>query len=354
MTTLDVENFGTMPDGRIVKIYTLTNANGLKARVTEYGAILVSIETPDRAGTMADLTHGYDLLEEWLVNPCYLGASVGRYGNRIKNGSFTLEGSTYQLAVNNSPNGHPCALHGGLVGFDKVLWAGSVTAENSVELSYTSPAGEEGYPGTLTVKITYRLTEDNELIWLAEASTDATTVLNLIHHSYWNLSGDPTAAITDHLLSIDSDAYLPKDAGLIPTGEITPLQGTPMDFRTPTQIGSKIDENYESLQQDGGYDHAWVLKNGGDVALAARVEDPKTGRIMELFTNQPAMHLYTGNGFDGSVVGKKGVAYQPRTAFCLETEAFPDAPNQPAFPSAVLKVGETYRHMMIHRFSVAD
>lgn len=354
MTTLVEECYGTLPDGQPVKIFTLTNAHGLKARVTEYGAILVSIETPDREGVFADLTHGFDRLEDWRVNPFYLGASVGRFGNRIKDGAFHLDGVRYQLALNNEPGGRPCALHGGLKGFDQVLWKGVATRDNSVELSYRSPAGEEGYPGTLTAKITYSLTDDDELIWEAEATTDAATVVNLIHHSYWNLSGDPTLPITDHVLSMPAAAFLPTDAGLIPTGDITAVSGTPMDFRTPTVIGQRIDADFEPLKLGGGYDHAWVLENGGSVALAARLEDPKTGRMMEVFTNQPAIQLYTGNGFDGSVTGKKGVHYQARTALCLETEGFPDAPNQAAFPSTTLRPGETYRHMMIHRFSVSE
>ncbi len=346
------EIYGYMPDGQTVKIFTLTNANGLKARVTEYGAILVSIETPDRNGTLADLSHGYEDLAGWIGDQSYLGASVGRFGNRIKDGKFHLDGSDYMLATNNQPGGRPCALHGGLKGFNQMLWSGVINSDQGVEFSYTSPAGEEGYPGTLKVKITYTLTDDDELIWTAEAQTDAATVINLLHHSYWNLSGDPSQPITDHLLTIPADNYLPTDSGLIPTGKLASVADTPMDFRTPTVIGLRIDDDFEALKLGGGYDHAWVLGNNGALVLAARLEDTKSGRVMEVFTNQPAIQLYTGNGFDGNMVGKNGTRYQYRTALCLETEGFPDAPNQPAFPSTVLRPGETYRHTMIHRFSV--
>jgi aldose 1-epimerase len=348
------EIYGNLPDGRAVKIFTLTNANGLRARVMEYGAILVSLETPDRQGVLADLTHGHDALVNWLVNPYYLGASVGRFGNRIKDGTFSLEGVDYTLATTNHPGGRACALHGGLQGFDQKLWSGKITAKGTVEFSYCSADGEEGYPGNLTAKITYSLNDSDELIWTAEAHTDAPTVINLIHHSYWNLTGDPTQPITDHILTLPAEAYLPTDAGLIPTGEIATVADTPMDFRTPTVIGLRIDEEFEALKLGGGYDHAWVLGNEGAVTLAARLEDPKSGRVMEVFTDQPAVQLYTGNGFDGSMAGKNWVRYQARTALCLETEGFPDAPNQPSFPSSVLRPGEIYQHTMIHRFSVSE
>lgn len=350
-TEIKEENYGVMPDGRKVRIFTLTNKNGLKAKVTEYGAILVSMETPDKSGKFADLTHGYDSLEGWLTNSYYLGATVGRFGNRIKDGKFTLDGKEYSLATNNDPGGIPCHLHGGLKGFDKVLWSGKVTGENGVEFSYTAKDGEEGYPGNLAVKVTYTLNDDNELKWQATATTDAPTVLNIVHHSYWNLSGDPTRTINDHVLTLNADAYLPTNAGLIPTGKVAPVAGTPMDFTKPTVIGERIDADFEALKLGGGYDHAWVLKKGEGVRLAARLRDPKSGRVMEVSTDQPAVQFYGGNFLDGKAVGKGGVAYARRTALCLETEGFPDAPNQPSFPSAVLRPGETYKHTMIHKFS---
>ena len=349
--TLEEDVYGKLPDGREAKNYTLTNKNGLKARVTEYGAILVSMEVPDKDGKLADVTHGYDTLEGWLTNTSYFGSTVGRFGNRIADGKFTLDGKEYTLATNNEPGGIPCHLHGGLKGFDKVLWSGKPSGDNAVEFTYTSKDGEEGYPGNLSVKVTYTLTADNELKWQAEATTDAPTVLNLVHHSYWNLSGDPTTSINDHVLMLNADSYLPTNAGLIPTGEIAPVAGTPMDFTEPTAIGKRVDADFEALKFGGGYDHAWVLKKGDGVRLAARVKDPETGRVMEISTDQPAIQFYGGNFLDGKAVGKDGTAYQHRTALCLETEGFPDAPNKPSFPSAVLRPGETYKHVMVHKFS---
>ena len=351
------EVFGTMPDGREVKIFTLTNKNGLKARVTEYGAILVSMETPDKSGTSADITHGYDTLEGWLTNTSYFGSSVGRFGNRIKSGKFTLEGREYQLATNNEPGGIPCHLHGGIKGFDKVLWtgkagSGKAGSGNSVEFTYLSKDGEEGYPGNLSTKVTYTLTENNELKWEASATTDAPTILNLVHHSYWNLSGDPNKTINGHELTLHAPSYLPTDAGLIPTGEIAPVAGTPMDFTNPVTIGARVDQDFEALKLGGGYDHCWVLEKGTGVRPAARLKDPQSGRVMEISTNQPAVQFYGGNFLDGKVAGKGGVKYAHRTALCLETEGFPDAPNKPEFPSCVLRPGETYTHTMIHRFLV--
>lgn len=346
------EVFGKMPDGREVKIFTLTNKNGLKARVTEYGAILVSMETPDKAGKLADITHGYDTLEGWLTNTSYFGATVGRFGNRIKDGKFTLDGKDYTLAKNNEPGGVPCALHGGLKGFDKVLWSGKPTANNGVEFTYLSKDGEEGYPGNLTVKVTYTLTEANELKWEATATTDAPTVLNIVHHSYWNLSGDPTKSINDEVLMLNAPNYLPTDIGLIPTGTIAPVADTPMDFTKPTVIGERVGADFEALKFGGGYDHCWVLEKGDGVRLAARLSDPKSGRVMEISTDQPAIQFYGGNFLDGKVTGKKGVIYAHRSALCLETEGFPDSPNQPDFPSPVLRPGKTYHHVMIHKFSV--
>jgi aldose 1-epimerase len=317
--TVREEVFGKMPDGREAKIFTLTNQSGLKARVTEYGAILVSMETPDKSGKLADITHGYDDLAGWLTNTSYFGATVGRFGNRIKDGRFTLDGKEYAIAKNNEPGGIPCHLHGGIVGFDKVLWSGKPTDSNRVEFTYLSKDGEEGYPGNLTVKVTYTLTAENELKWEASATTDAPTILNVVHHSYWNLSGDPQTSINDHLLQLNAPGYLPTDAGLIPTGEIAPVAGTPMDFTKPMVIGERVEADFEALKFGGGYDHAWVLEKTTGVRLAAKL--------------------------------KGGVKYAQRSALCLETEGFPDSPNKPSFPSPVLRPGETYKHVMIHKFS---
>ncbi len=349
-TEVKEETYGRMPDGREVKIYTLTNGD-VKARVTEYGAILVSLETPDKNGKTADLTHGYDTLAGWLTNTSFFGATVGRFGNRIKDGKFSLDGKDYTLATNNKPGGLPCALHGGLKGFDKVVWDGKITEDKGVEFTYVSKDGEEGYPGELTVHVTYSLTDENELKWDVKATTDAPTVVNIIQHTYWNLSGDPTTKIDDHILTLNADGYLPTDAGLIPTGKIDPVEGTPMDFTKPTPIGERLGADFEALKLGGGYDHAWVLEKGeGKTHLAARLMDPKSGRTMEVSTDKPAVQFYGGNFLNS--VGKNGAAYGNRSALALETEGFPDAPNQPDFPSTVLRPGETYEHNMTFKFSV--
>jgi aldose 1-epimerase len=344
------QGFGKMPDGREVAIFTLANKNGLKARVTEYGAILVSMEVPDRNGKTADITHGYDTLDGWLTNTSYFGSSVGRFGNRIKDGKFTLDGKTYTLATNNKPGGIPCHLHGGIKGFDKVLWSSRITSNNGVEFHYLSKDGEEGYPGNLTVKVTYTLTESNELKWEASATTDAPTILNVVHHSYWNLSGDPVNTINDHELMLAAPNFLPTDIGLIPTGEIAPVADTPMDFTKPRIIGERLDADTEALKFGGGYDHCWVLEKGSGMRLAARLKHPTSGRVMEISTDQPAIQFYGGNFLDGTVAGKGGVKYAKRTALCLESEGFPNSPNQASFPSPVLRPGQTYQHRMIHKF----
>ena len=348
--------YGKMPDGREVKLWTLTNVAGMEAKVTEYGAILVSLKAPDRDGKFADITHGYDSLEGWLTNSAYFGATVGRFGNRIANGKFTLDGKEYSLVTNNDPGGIPCSLHGGKEGFCKKLWKGEgFTGEtgSGVKLTYTSPDGEEGYPGELSVEVTYTLTEKNELVWEAKATTKAPTVLNIVHHTYWNLSGDPSTSINDHEMTLYADRYLATNAGMTPTGELAPVAGTPLDFLEPTVIGKRIDADHEAIKLAGGYDHAWVL-NGtpeGSLVRAARVRDPKTGRTLTLTTNQPAVQFYGGNFLDGTTTGKAGVKYQHRTALCLETENYPDAPNNPKAPSPVLRPGETYYHKMVHTFT---
>ncbi len=347
---------GRLPTGESVKIFTLTNANGMVAKVTEYGAILDSLTVPDKDGNLADVTHGYDTLEGWLSNTSYFGATVGRFGNRIANGKFTLDGKGYSLVTNNDPGGIPCHLHGGTKGFDKVLWKGETfegDGERGVKLTYLSKDGEEGYPGNLSVEVTYTLTDANELAWEANSTTDAPTVLNIVHHSYWNLSGDPDTSINDHELTLYADHYLATNPGLIPTGEKAAVADTPMDFTSPHLIGERVEADFEALKLGGGYDHAWVL-NGtkeGDLVKASKLRDPETGRVMEISTNQPAIQFYGGNFLDGTATGKGGVTYQLRTALCLETENHPDAPNNPDAPSAVLRPGETYHHRMVHRFS---
>lgn len=350
-TPVTQQIYGTLPDGREVRLFTLTNRNGVTAKVMEYGAILVSLEAPDKNGKIADVTHGFDSLNEWVAkNDPYFGTTVGRYGNRIAHGKFTLDGKTYQLATNNDPGGIPCALHGGKVGFHKKLWQGTQVDDETVEFTYTSPDGEEGYPGNLRVSITYSLNDRNELRWEAAASTDAPTVLNLVHHSYWNLSGD-SKSILDHQLTLNAPHYLPTDKGLIPTGEIAPVKGTPMDFTKARVIGKSIDDNFEALKFGGGYDHCWVLPEGSGIQHAARLFDPSSGRMMDIHTDQPGIQFYAGNFMDGGIAGKGGIRYTKRSALCLETQNFPDAPNQPDFPSPVLRPGEIYKHVMIHRFS---
>jgi len=351
-TGVKKEVYGEMPDGSKVHLYTLTNAHGLQARVMEYGAILVSMQSPDTSGTLADLTLGFDTLDEWVNrNPHYFGSTVGRYGNRIAHGKFSLDGVAYQLATNNSPGGVPCSLHGGEVGFDKVLWSSRVLDERTVEFSYTSIDGEEGYPGTLEAKVTYSLNDANELIWQATATTDAPTVVNIIHHSYWNLSGNPTQSILDHKLTIDAPHYLPTGEDLIPTGEFASVDGTPMDFTTAHRIGERVHSDYEALQFGNGYDHCFVLAKDDGIRFGARLDDPQSGRRMEILTDQPGIQIYTANYLDPSLPGKGGIGYPRRSAICLETQNFPDAPNNPDFPSCVLRPNETYKHTLIHRFS---
>jgi len=337
--------YGKMPDGKQVDIYTLTNAKGMKVKLTNYGGITVSVEVPDRGGKLADVTLGYDTLDGWLTNTSYFGATVGRYANRIAKGKFTLEGKTHTLATNNGEN----ALHGGLKGFDKVLWdAKPVRTDSSVgvEFTYLSKDGEEGYPGNLKVKAIYCLTDDNEFKVEFSATTDKPTVVNLAHHTYWNLAGAAAGDILGHELMLAADKYTPVDAGLIPTGELKDVKGTPMDFTKATAIGARI------AQVEGGYDHNFVLRNqGGKVALAAKVVEPKSGRVMEISTDQPGVQFYSGNFLDGTVKGKGGIAYKKHYGFCLETQHYPDSPNKKDFPSVVLRPGETYKHVMIHKFS---
>ncbi len=346
-----VQEFGKTPEGEAVQIYTLTNAQGMEARITNYGGILVSLKTPDRNGALADVVLGHDTLDGYFENSPYFGALIGRYGNRIAKGQFTLEGKTYTLAKNNGPN----SLHGGLKGFDKALW----TAEplNSADgpalsLSYVSADGEEGYPGTLHAKVVYTLTNDNVLRLDYEATTDKTTIVNLTNHSYFNLKDAGATPALDHVLTINADNYTPVDATLIPTGEIAPVEGTPFDFRKPTAIGARIDDDNEQLKLGGGYDHNFVL-NGGpqDLALAATVSEPTTGRHMEVWTTQPGVQFYSANFLDGTISGKGGVAYQKHAALCLETQHFPDSPNQHQFPSTVLQPGQTYKTTTEYRFS---
>lgn len=343
---LKKERFGRLPDGTSVDMFILTNSNGLEARTMTYGAALVSLKIPDRRGIRDDVCLGFDDLEGYLGSHPYFGVTIGRYANRIAKARFVLDGLEYKLAANNNGN----SLHGGLKGFDKAVW----TAETvpipdgvGVRLRYLSRDGEEGYPGNLAVSVEYVLTAANELRIAYEAETDRRTPVNLTSHAYWNLRGEGRGDILGHVLRIEADAYTVVDSptNLIPTGEIASVAGTPLDFRTPRRIGERIG------LVEGGYDHNYVLRSGGGtLALAARVEEPESGRAMEILTDQPAIQLYTGNFLDGTVVGKGGKPYPRHSGLCLETQHFPDSPNHPNFPSTVLDPGRTFRSVTVHRF----
>lgn len=344
--------YGTTPEGEETTLYTLTNANGMVARITDFGGIIVSLTAPDREGNLEDIVLGFDDFSGYLGEHPYFGAIVGRYGNRIALGKFTLDGQEYTLAVNNGPN----ALHGGLVGFDKKLWDAEPFEEPQavgLKLDLVSPAGEEGYPGTLTVTVTYTLTNLNELKIHYLATTDAPTVINLTNHSYFNLDGAGDGDILDHEIMINAAHFTPVDETLIPTGEIRPVEGTPFDFRTAKPIGQDIAAEDQQIEFGGGYDHNFVLDKPQPSALskAAEVYEPDSGRVMEVFTTEPGVQFYVGNFLDGTLVGKGGIAYEKRYGFCLETQHFPDSPNQPDFPSVVLRPGERYTSTTIYTFS---
>jgi aldose 1-epimerase len=348
--------WGETPDGRAAHLYRLANSCATTMSVTDYGCIIVSLEVPDRSGKTADVVLGYDRLADYLESTPYFGAVVGRYGNRIAGGRFTLDGQDYKLATNNEPGGVPCHLHGGVIGFDKVLWdsegvvkAGAV----GVRFHRVSRAGEEGYPGNLDVTVHYWLTEDNELRIEYEAATDKATPVNLTHHSYFNLAGHDGGTILDHNLMIAAARITAVDEGLIPTGETMPVEGTPFDFQKPTAIGRRVNEAHEQIRYGQGYDHNFVLARwDGKLRLAATVHEPASGRLMEVLTTEPGLQFYCGNFLDGSNLGKGGHAYQHRTGFCLEAQHFPDSPNKPAFPSTILRPGEVYRQTTVYRFSV--
>ncbi len=347
--SISSEHWGDMPDGTPVELFTLRNASGMEARISNYGGIVTSLRVPDRAGRMGDVVLGYDKLADYLKNSPYFGALIGRYGNRIAKGKFTLDGVSYSLATNNYPN----ALHGGVQGFDKRVWtpvAKMRSAGPTLELTYVSHDGEEGYPGTLTAQAVYTLTRDNALRLEYTATTDKPTVVNLTQHSYFNLAGH--GDILGHIVEIPADRFTPVDSTLIPTGELQPVAGTPFDFRGPTTIGSRIAQPNEQLQFGGGYDHNWVFqKETGNLTLLARVTDPESGRVLEVLSTEPGLQFYSGNFLDGTITGKGGWVYQHRNAFCMEPQHFPDSPNHPNFPSVVLRPGETYHNTIIYRFS---
>jgi aldose 1-epimerase len=342
--------FGKTTDGTPVEIYTLTNANGVEVKAMTYGCIITSLKVPDRTGKLADVVLGYDTLDRYLKDSPYFGAVVGRYGNRIAKGQFTLDGKTYKLATNNGPN----HLHGGNQGFDKVVWKGAWKngAQGvGVIFSRTSPDGEEGYPGNLQATVTYTLTDKNELVVEYRATTDKATPVNLTQHSYFNLAADD-GDILGHQLTIDADRYTPVDDTLIPTGELASVAGTPFDFRKTTAIGARINVDNPQLKNGKGYDHNWVLSrtSGSGLQYAVRVVDPKTGRTLDIATTEPGVQFYTGNFLDGSITGKGGRVYRHRSGFCLETQHYPDSPNHPNFPSTILQPGRAYSSKTVFTF----
>jgi aldose 1-epimerase len=351
-TMIAKTSYGKLPDGREVSQYTLKNAGGVEVRIINYGAIVTSIRVPDRDGKLADIVLGYDSLSGYLGDNAFLGAIVGRYGNRINKGRFKIDGQEYQVTVNDGEN----HLHGGKIGFNKVLWdakVGPPAAEPALALTYISPDGEEGYPGTVTLTVTYTLTNENELRIDYEGKTDKPTILNPTHHSYFNLTGNPIETILNHELIIDADKITPVDAGLIPTGELADVANTPFDFRKPQKIGLRINEPNEQLQFGHGYDHNWVLNNyDRTVHEVVELYEPLSGRLMEVFTDQPGMQFYSGNFLNGTIRGKNGVQYQHRTGLCLEAQCFPDSPNKPNFPSVILRPGQVYHQRTIYKFSV--
>ena len=343
--------FGKLPDGTAIESFTLRNAHGIEVRAITYGAIIVSLRVPDRAGKFDDVVLGHDDLAGYLDKPAYFGSVVGRYGNRIAKGRFTLDGKTYTLATNNGPN----HLHGGVKGFDKVVWKGEPAAAGgaSVTFSYTSRDGEEGYPGTLAARVTYTLSDKGELTFEYSATSDKATPINLTQHSYFNL-GTPGSDILGHELTLDADRFTPVDPTLIPTGQLAPVSGTPFDFRKPTAIGARIAQDDEQLKRGGGYDHNFVLSGAGEgLRRAGLLADPKTGRTMEILTTEPGVQFYSGNFLDGTIKGKGGVVYKHRSGLCLETQHFPDSPNQPSFPSTILRPGKEYRSKTVLVFGVS-
>lgn len=345
-------SFGATPDGDKVMLYTLRNKAGMVARITDYGGIVVSLTAPDREGNFEDIVLGYDNLDDYIAASPYFGALIGRYGNRIRAGKFELDGVEYNLATNDGPN----HLHGGDKGFDKVVWDSKMEETQngpSLLLSYVSVDGEEGYPGTLHAVVRYTLTHDNELVVEYEAVTDKATPVNLTHHSYFNLSGNARRDILGHTLQLNADHFTPVDDTLIPTGEYRPVAGTPFDFRSAKPIGQDIGMDNEQLAFGGGYDHNWVVDQNADGAWRhiLTLADPESGRLMTIHSDEPGLQFYSGNFLDGSNIGKGGVVYDYRYGMCLETQHFPDGPNQPNFPSTILQPGEVYKTRTVHTFS---
>lgn len=348
--SIEIKEWGKLPNGQTVQLFTLSNANGVSLSITNYGGIVTSIFAPDREGKLSDVTLGFDNLEGYLKETPYFGAIVGRYGNRIANGTFTLDGNTYTLAKNNGKN----HLHGGEKGFDKVVWdAEKIEGKDQVgvQLSYLSKDREEGYPGNLNVTVTYTLNTKNQWKIDYKATTDKKTVVNLTNHAYFNLTGEPKNAVLNHELSIAASHFLPVDSTLIPLGELKEVSGTPFDFIIPKKIGSRVEEDDTQLNYGRGYDHCWVFDDqSGKMKFAASVFEPASGRLMNVYTTEPAVQFYGGNFLNGTLIGKGGTPYQFRTGMCLETQHYPNSPNQPEFPSTVLNPGEVYQSSTIYEF----
>ncbi len=347
---IDTSDFNGMVKGKKVLLFTLKNKSGITSQITNFGGRVVSLWTPDKNGSFEDIVLGYDHFQSYQgSHESYFGAIIGRYGNRIGNGAFQLNGKKYQLHRNNGTN----HLHGGGKGFDAAVWDARQLNDQQLELTYLSPSGEEGYPGNLSIKVLYSLTDENELKIEYWATTDAPTLINLTNHSYFNLQGAGNGYIANHTLKINADHYTPVDSTLIPTGEIASVEGTPMDFRKPIFIGKRIDDDFEQLEFGKGYDHNWVLnKKNNQLSLAAEVSEPNSGRTMEVYTNEPGLQFYTGNFLDRNNKGKNGKPYHRRSAFCLETQHFPDSPNHDNFPTTVLNPGEEYYSICVYKFGV--
>lgn len=354
VNVINPDDFKAVIDGDSISLYTLTNKNGLKADFTNYGQRLIALNVPDKNGKMGDVVLGLSTLDDYMNGPKNnFGAVIGRYGNRIAKGKFSIKKTKYKLAKNNGDN----HLHGGTIGFDAVIWKARQTASNQIEFTRVSPHMEEGYPGNLEVKVTYILSDKNELKISYEAVADKTTIINLTNHSYFNLKGEGKGDVNDHVMMINASAYTPVDAGLIPIGTIDSVKGTPFDFTRPKTIRKDLDSNHAQMVIGGGYDHNFVLnqspKNSEGLVLAARVTEPTSGRIMEVYTSEPGVQLYGGNFLNGSSIGKSGKPYLKRNAFCLETQHFPDSPNQKSFPSTLLEPGDKYKSTTVYKFDVS-
>lgn len=350
-----MQSFGKLPDGREARLYVLQHPSGFAAEITDFGGAIVRLLAPDRTGRLADVALGFDSVERYAADSPFFGALIGRVGNRIAGGRFTLDGRTYALATNNSPGGRPCHLHGGNLGFDKVLWSAEPATRDGLPallLRYTSRDGEEGYPGQLDVEVTYALTADCALRIDYAATTDRATPVNLTNHCYFNLAGAGHGDVLGHELTLHARRYTPVDPGLIPVGELAPVAGTPFDFTAPHRIGARIGDTHDQLRYGAGYDHNWVLDSAdGTLALAATLHEPASGRILDVLTTEPGLQFYSGNFLTGQLTGKSGATYAHRGGLCLETQHFPDSVNQPAFPTTILRPGETYRSTTVYRFS---